>query len=86
MHPDHRADFSHVTVSCIPVTVPLPDNRTSTEPLPYAATAPAQMQGNARLEDPLQITSAKIDIVGLQHALFVGVPRPDPACELQCRL
>jgi AAA domain len=32
---------------------------------------------------PLQITSATIDI---QHALFVGVPRPDPACELQCQL
>jgi hypothetical protein len=44
------------------------------------------MQGNARLVDPPQITSAKIDTVSLQHALFVGVPRPDPACELQCQL
>ena len=61
-------------------------NRTSTETLPCAATAPAQIQGNARLVDPLQITSAKIDIVSLQHALFVGVPRPDPACEFRCQL
>jgi hypothetical protein len=48
-------------------------NRTSTETLPYAVTALAQMQGNARLADPLEITSAKIDIACLQHTLFVGV-------------
>jgi len=29
--------------------------------------------------EPLKITSVKIDIAGLQHALFVGVPRPGPA-------
>jgi hypothetical protein len=53
-------------------------DRTSTEPLPYPATALVQMQGNARLMDPLKITSAKIDIACLQHALFVRVSRPAP--------
>ena len=33
--------------------------------------------------DHLEITSAKIDIACLQHALFVGVSRPGPACERQ---
>ena len=66
---------------------PLPfGNRSLTKRLACAATARAQMQGNATLVDPLQITSAKIDIASLQHALFVGVPRPDHACELQCQL
>jgi hypothetical protein len=53
-------------------------NRTSNGTLPYAAAAQAQMWGNPRLVEPLKITSAKIDIAGLQHALFVGVPRPAP--------
>jgi hypothetical protein len=44
------------------------------------------MQGNARLADPLEIASAKIDIACLQHALFIGVSRPGPACERQCHL
>ena len=61
-------------------------NRTSTEKLPYAASALAQTQGNARLVDPLKITSAKIDIVCLQHVLFVRVARPGRACERQCQL
>ena len=61
-------------------------NRTSTEKLPYAASALAQTQGNARLVDPLKITSAKIDIVCLQHVLFVLVARPGRACERQCQL
>ena len=61
-------------------------NRTSTEKLPYAASALAQTQGNARLVDPLKITSTKIDIVCLQHVLFVRVARPGRACERQCQL
>jgi hypothetical protein len=66
---------------------PLPfGNRSSTETLPCAATAQAQMQGNTRVVDPLQSTSAKTDVVSLQHALFAGVPRPDPACERQRQL
>jgi hypothetical protein len=36
--------------------------------------------------DPLKITSAKIDIADLQHALFLGVSRPDPAYERQRQL
>jgi hypothetical protein len=54
--------------------------------LPCAATALAQMWGNARLVDPLEITSAKIDIACLQHALFVGVSRPRHFCERQYQL
>ncbi len=61
-------------------------NKTSTETLPYAVTASVQMQGNAKLADPLKITSAKIDIACLQQTLFVGVPGPGPACERQCHL
>jgi uncharacterized protein YecT (DUF1311 family) len=61
-------------------------NRTSTETLPCAATAKAQTNGNAKLVDPLEITSAKIDIACLQHALFGGASRPGPACERQCQL
>jgi hypothetical protein len=38
------------------------------------------------LVELLKITSAKIDIAGLQHALFVVVPHPGPACERQCQL
>jgi hypothetical protein len=53
-------------------------NRSSTERLPYAAAPLAQMQGNARLAEPLKITSGKIDTAGLQHALFVGVSRRAP--------
>jgi hypothetical protein len=33
------------------------------------------------LVDRLKITSAKIDIACLQHAMFVGVSRPGPACK-----
>jgi len=54
--------------------------------LPYAVTELAQMQGNARLADPLEIASAKIDIACLQHALFIWVSCPGPACERQCHL
>ena len=61
-------------------------NRTSTEKLPYAASALAQTQGNARLVDPLKITSAKIGIVCIQHVLFVRVARPGRACERHCQL
>ena len=61
-------------------------NRTSTETLPCAATALAQTKGNARLVDPLEMTSAKIDIACPHHALFVGASRPGPACERQCQL
>jgi hypothetical protein len=61
-------------------------NRTSTETLTCAATAVAQMYGTARLVDPREITSAKIDIACLQHALFGGVSRPGPACERQRQL
>jgi hypothetical protein len=53
--------------------------------LPCAAAALAQTKGIASLVDPLELTSAKIDIASLQHALFVGVSRPDPACERQCQ-
>ncbi len=42
--------------------------------------------GNARWADPLEITSAKIDIACLQHTSFVGVSRPGPACERQWQL
>jgi len=38
------------------------------------------------LVDRLKITSAKIDIACLQHAMFVGVSRPGPACKRQCQL
>ena len=61
-------------------------NRTSNGTLPYAAAAQAQTEGNARLVDPLKITSAKIDMAGLQLALFVGVHRPGPAGKRQCQL
>ena len=50
-------------------------NRTSTETLPCAAP-PGRDVGIAELVDPLKITSAKIDIACLQHALFVGASRP----------
>ena len=43
-------------------------------------------EGNARLVDPLKITSAKIDIACLQHVLFVRGARPGRACERQCQL
>jgi hypothetical protein len=59
-------------------------NRAWTEPLPCAATALAQMKGNIRFVSPLKITSAKIDIVCLQHVLFVRAARPGRACERQC--
>jgi hypothetical protein len=36
---------------------------------------PSRRGRNARLVDPLGITSGKIDITRLQHALFVGVSR-----------
>jgi AAA domain len=61
-------------------------NRNSTETLPCAAAALVQMEGNARLVDPLEITSAKINIACLQRTLFVGVSRPGPACKRQCQL
>ena len=60
-------------------------NKTSTETSPSAATALAQMYGNARLVETLKITSAKIDIACLQHALFVGVFRQGPVCEHPCQ-
>jgi hypothetical protein len=60
-------------------------NKTSTEPLPSAATPLAQMSGNARLL-PLKIASAKIDIACLQRALFVGGSRPGRAGKRQCQL
>jgi hypothetical protein len=44
------------------------------------------MQENASLAEPLEITSAKIDIARLQHELFVGVSRPGPAYERQRQL
>ena len=53
-------------------------NRTSTEQLPSAAALP-QMSRSARLVGPLEIASSKLDIACLQHAQFVGVPRPGPA-------
>ena len=36
------------------------------------------MSRNARSVEPLKITSAKIDIAGLQQTLFVGVPARAP--------
>jgi hypothetical protein len=44
------------------------------------------MSRNARSVEPLKITSAKIDIAGLQQTLFVGVPRAGPAGKRQCQL
>jgi hypothetical protein len=61
-------------------------NKTSTETSPSAATALAQMYGNARLVETLKITSAKINIACPHHTLFVGASRPGQACEHQCRL
>jgi hypothetical protein len=54
--------------------------------LTCAATALAQTQGNARLVDPREITSAKIDIACPHHALFVGASRPRLACDRQRQL
>ena len=54
-------------------------NKTSTEPLPRAATPSAQTYRIARLLGSLKIAGAKIDIAGLQRAVFVGVSRPGRA-------
>ena len=61
-------------------------NKTSTGTLPCAAAALGQTNGNLRLVDPLEMTSADIEIACRHPALFVGVSRPGPACEGQCQL
>ena len=53
----------------------------STEQLPCAVICLTQMQRNARLVDPLEITGTKIDIAFPQHQLCIRVSRLAPACE-----